>query len=222
MTTPAPTDHKGLNPAALNRPIESDTIRLIPATLEHARNMAQIINASQEARQTFDLFTLPPDTPDEPGCHAYLHRLISHPNTYPFSLIHKQTGELIGGTSYCDIRTTHRGLEIGWTWITPIHRNTTVNPEMKLALLTRAFENDIFHTGSAIRVQLKTHHRNIRSQRAIAALGAKLEGILRNHVIMPSGEQRHTVSYAITKSDWPTVKQRLQTRLANPRSTTLT
>jgi len=213
---------RGLNPGFLETSLEHDTIRLIPASSSHAAEMASVINASPLAQRTFNLFGTPPPTLDEQGCRTYLDMLINEPHTFPFTLIHKPTGDLIGGTTYCDVRPRHRALEIGWTWIAPPFRNTRINPEMKLTLLRLAFETDLFPTGPAVRVQLKTHHRNITSQRAIAALGARHEGILRNHVIMPDGEQRHTVIYSITTADWPIVKQRLLDRLSRAQPTRAT
>jgi ribosomal-protein-alanine N-acetyltransferase len=83
-----------------------------------------------------------------------------------------------------------------------------VNPENKYLLLRHAFE-----TLGAIRVQLKTDGRNLHSQRAIAKLGAKLEGTMRRHIIMPDGYFRDTVMYSIIDDEWPGVKAGLEERL---------
>ncbi|RXS98061.1 N-acetyltransferase [Silvibacterium dinghuense] len=122
-------------------------------------------------------------------------------------------GRLVGSTRFLDIDTRNRGLEIGSTWISAQYQRTGINVEAKLLQLTHAFE-----TMGAIRVALKTHHENQRSQTAIAALGATREGVFRNHMIQPDGSIRHTVWFSITREDWPEVKQRLEARLAGGRA----
>jgi RimJ/RimL family protein N-acetyltransferase len=107
-----------------------------------------------------------------------------------------------------DIRPEHRGLEIGWTWIGKAYQGTQVNPENKYLLLRHAFE-----TLGAIRVQLKTDARNIQSQRAMAKLGAKLEGTLRNQIILPDGYYRHSVMFSVIADEWPEVKAAIERRL---------
>lgn len=183
-------------------------IRIEPARLEHADLMPQA--ADQE---TFSLFTVQPTPWNTHGCRAYLTGLLENPATRPFSVFDERTGSLIGGTSYCDIRPAHRGVEIGWTWITPTRRGTRTNPAMKLLMLERAFDTDLFESGPAIRVALKTHHLNARSQAAISKLGAVYEGTLRRHVIMPDGSLRDTVMYSITADEWPAVRDGLRARL---------
>ncbi len=195
-----------LEPIALDGP----ELRIEPAHEAHAAAMLQAAGSPD----TFALFTRQPTPWTEAGCREFLRFLIAHPTTAPLSVFDARTGELVAGTSYCDIRAEHRGLEIGWTWITPRLRGTSVNPRMKRMLLAHVFETDLFPAGPAIRVMLKTHHLNLRSQAAIRKLGAKHEGTLRNHVIMPDGSVRHTVVYSITSDEWPDVKRRLDTRLA--------
>lgn len=126
----------------------------------------------------------------------------------PFAIIDLQQEKAVGSTRYLDIRPQHRGLEIGWTWLTPSVQHTAINTECKYLLLQYAFE-----VWGAIRVQLKTHHLNFKSQRAIERLGAIKEGTLRNHMIMPDGSYRHSVFYSITESEWPAVKTGLATKM---------
>jgi N-acetyltransferase len=121
----------------------------------------------------------------------------------------KADGRVVGATRFMDIDVRNRGLEIGGTWLAPAWQRTGVNVEAKYLQLQHAFE-DL----GAIRVALKTHHENLQSQTAIAGLGAKHEGVFRNHVIMPDGSYRHSVWYSITAEDWPEVKERLESRLA--------
>jgi RimJ/RimL family protein N-acetyltransferase len=126
--------------------------------------------------------------------------------TVPFATISLEHGRAMGATRYLTIMPQDRGLEIGWTWLGPEVQRTGVNTEAKYLLLRHAFE-----TLGAIRVQLKTHHNNLRSQRAIERLGAVREGTLRNHMIMPDGSYRHSVYFSVIDDEWPSVKTRLET-----------
>jgi N-acetyltransferase len=122
----------------------------------------------------------------------------------PFAIIDTRTGTAVGSTSFLDIRTTDRSLEIGWTWLTPTTWGTGVNQESKYLLLTHAFD-----TLTAIRVTLKTDARNHPSQRAITKLGATQEGILRNHRILSDGHWRDSIYYSILISEWPRIRSHL-------------
>ena len=125
-----------------------------------------------------------------------------------FAVIHLQSGKVVGSTRYLDIRPEHRALEIGGTWYGTAFQRTVVNTEAKYLLLCHAFE-----TLGCIRVQLKTDSRNERSQRAIERIGAKREGVLRNHMILPDGVYRDSVYYSIIENEWPGVKKQLETML---------
>jgi RimJ/RimL family protein N-acetyltransferase len=127
----------------------------------------------------------------------------------PFVVFHGPSGQIAGATRYMDIRLAHRGLEIGGTWYGARYRRTAVNTECKYLLLRHAFE-----VMTCIRVQFKTDLRNERSQRAIERIGAVREGALRNHMILPDGTIRHSVYYSILDVEWPAVKKRLETLLA--------
>ncbi|MFE6166274.1 GNAT family N-acetyltransferase [Viridibacillus arvi] len=123
----------------------------------------------------------------------------------PFVIIEKKTNQIIGSTRFLDIDCQHKRLEIGFTWLTPTKWRTPINTECKYLLLKFAFEQL-----SVNRVQIKTDHENKRSQAAIERLGAKKEGILRNHMIRPNGTIRNTVIYSIIDSEWSDVKLRLE------------
>lgn len=127
----------------------------------------------------------------------------------PFVVIHLDSGRVAGATRYMEIRSEHRGLEIGGTWYGAEFRRTVVNTECKYLLLHHAFEQL-----GCIRVQLKTDARNIRSQRAIERIGATREGTLRNHMILPDGTIRHSVYFSVLDSEWPAVKRKLEDMLA--------
>ena len=127
----------------------------------------------------------------------------------PFVAIHLESGRVAGATRYLNIFPNDRGLEIGGTWYGAEFQRTAVNTECKYLLLQHAFE-----TLKAIRVQIKTDSRNERSQRAIERIGAKLEGVLRNHMILPDGYIRNSVYYSIIDSEWADVKNTLEGMLA--------
>ena len=123
----------------------------------------------------------------------------------PFTAIHLGSGRVAGATRYLNIMPADRGLEIGGTWYGMDFQRTAINTECKYLLMLHAFESL-----GAIRVQLKTDSRNERSQKAIERIGAKKEGILRNHMILPDGYIRHSVFYSILDSEWPVVKANLE------------
>lgn len=126
----------------------------------------------------------------------------------PFVIIRKSTGEVVGTTRFYFIEHEYRTVEIGYTWLAASVQRSEVNTEAKLLLLTHAFEH-----WRCIRVALVTDVLNQQSQRAILRLGAKEEGILRNHMLMPGGRYRDSVLFSIIESEWPEVKARLATRL---------
>jgi len=124
----------------------------------------------------------------------------------PFVVIHLASGRVAGATRYLNIVPDFRGLEIGGTWYGLEFQRTAVNTECKYLLLQYAFE-----TLKCIRVQFKTDSRNVRSQRAIERIGAKREGVLRNHMILPDGRFRDSVYFSIIDTEWLNVKKRLET-----------
>jgi RimJ/RimL family protein N-acetyltransferase len=127
----------------------------------------------------------------------------------PFVAVHLESGRVAGATRYLDMRPAHRGLEIGGTWYGLEFQRTAVNTECKYLLLQYAFESL-----NCIRVQFKADQRNERSLRAIERIGAKREGILRNHMVLPDGRFRNSVYYSILDSEWPMVKVKLEDKLS--------
>ena len=126
----------------------------------------------------------------------------------PFALLERQTGRPIGSTRYGNIDRTNHRVEIGWTWVAREWQRTAINTEAKYLLLKHAFE-----TLGCIRVELKTDSLNERSRAAILRIGAREEGIFRNHRITASARIRHTVYFSIVDSEWPAVKARLGAKL---------
>ncbi len=183
--------------------LEGGVVRLEPLHQRHAPGLL--------AAASPDLFRFTPQGPPEwsvAGFESNIARFTAVPDLVPFAITLRDSGEVIGRTTYMEIRPAHRGLEIGNTWISRAHQGTRVNPDMKLIMMRHAFESL-----AAIRVQLKTGHTNLHSQRAIAKLGAVREGVLRNHMIEPGGTFRDTVVFSITAGEWPTVKEGLEARL---------
>ncbi|MCY0962631.1 GNAT family N-acetyltransferase [Streptomyces sp. H27-H5] len=126
----------------------------------------------------------------------------------PFAVIHRASGKAIGWTTFMDVDAANERLEIGWTWYGRAHWRSAVNTETKLLLMTHAFDE----LGMG-RVQLKTDHMNLRSQAAIARLGARREGVLRRHRRRPDGTWRDTVYFSLLAEEWPDAKARLGARL---------
>lgn len=129
--------------------------------------------------------------------------------TAPWAIIDPMSGKAVGMTTYLNLDAENRRLEIGSTWIGKQAQGTLINPAAKLLLLTRAFD-DL----GCIAVEFRTHWHNRQSRAAIAKLGAKQDGVLRNHTIFPNGTIRDTVVFSILDSEWPTVRYGLSERLA--------
>jgi RimJ/RimL family protein N-acetyltransferase len=128
----------------------------------------------------------------------------------PFAVIAKTSGRPVGMTSYLNIDRENRRLEVGSTWYRRTVQRTAINTECKRMLLGHAFD-DL----GCIAVEIRTHFFNAPSRRAIERLGAKLDGILRNHSRMPDGTLRDTCVYSILAGEWPTVRRHLDWRLGS-------
>ncbi len=128
--------------------------------------------------------------------------------TVRFATLDARSGAVIGSTSYCTLRPEHRGLEIGWTWLTPSAWGTGVNAEAKFLQLRHAFE-----ALACQRVEFETDECNERSRRALEALPATLEGVLRDYKRLDDGRRRSSALYSILDSDWPTVRENLARRI---------
>ena len=127
----------------------------------------------------------------------------------PFVIIRKSSGQVVGSTRFYRIERDHRRVEIGYTWLAASAQRTGVNTEAKLLLLTHAFERL-----RCVRVEFVTDVLNQQSRTAILRLGAKQEGVLRNHMVMPNGRLRDSVCFSIIEAEWPEVKAGLEAKLA--------
>lgn len=126
----------------------------------------------------------------------------------PFAVRTLADGRLVGSTSYLDAEPRHRRVEVGSTWYHPAVWGTAVNAECKLLLLAHAFE-DL----GVNRVAFVTDVLNVRSQAAIAKLGAVREGVLRAHMVTQGGRARDSVLFSIVAAEWPAVKAGLTKRI---------
>jgi RimJ/RimL family protein N-acetyltransferase len=139
--------------------------------------------------------------------HAYIATALDmqqKETAQPFVIRNNRTGAIVGSTRYLNVDAGNRRLEIGSTWHAASAQRSGINREAKLLLLTHAFE-----TLQCIAVEFRTHWFNHQSRNAIAALGAKQDGVLRNHQKLADGTYRDTVVFSIIESEWPAVRQHL-------------
>lgn len=126
----------------------------------------------------------------------------------PFATVEKSSERVVGSTRFGNIDISNRRVEIGWTWIGKDWQRTFVNTEAKFLMLRHAFE-----VWRCIRVEFKTDSLNEKSRNAIVRIGAKEEGILRQHIITASGRLRDSVYYSILDGEWQHVKADLEAKL---------
>lgn len=210
----SPTQNAWITPVALDCPGIVRTIRLEPLEARHAPDM--FAAADQE------LFKHSMQGPHEwsvRGFELEMEKVNSLPGVVAFAVVlasGDRAGAAIGRTTFMDIKPEHRGVEIGRTWISRPYHGTRVNPEAKYLMLRHAFE---FLSPTAIRVQITTSGTNLHSQAAIAKLGAKKEGVLRNARIMPPALTRTEpairdwVIFSILEDEWKAAKVSLENRL---------
>ena len=187
--------------------LEGKHVRLEPLTLAHAEDLAR---AAADGELWNSNVTIIP-RPD--GMKAYIEAALKGfalGFEVPFVIVRK-TGsatEVVGTTRIYEISSGDRKAAIGYTWLAGSAQRTPVNTEAKLLLLTHAFE-----TWKCVRVELITDVLNEQSRAAILRLGAKQEGVLRNHLVLPSGRVRDSVVFSIIDSEWIEVKTSLLKRL---------
>jgi RimJ/RimL family protein N-acetyltransferase len=182
--------------------LENAVVRLEP--LEE-RHRAPLLALGEDER-VWGIVQLPAG-----GLNAYLDLAYAWaaPNVHvPFVVVRRSDDRVIGMSRMFDIRPEHGGLEIGYTWYVPEAHGSLVNPAAKRLLLGYAFDLGFE------RVQLKTDVRNKQSQAAMAKLGATREGVLRHQLRLPDGRWRDTVFFSILSAEWPSVRERLDARLA--------
>lgn len=186
--------------------LEHTPVKLIPLEKD---NSNQLIDAASDGELWNTWYTSVPNTS---SIDQYIQNALDdykNGTSLPFSVLDTHKNKFIGTTRFYDIDIKNRRLLLGYTWYAKCYQRTSVNTKCKLLLLQYAFEEL-----KVIAVEFRTHWFNKKSQQAIERLGAKKDGVLRNHMIMPDGSYRDTVCYSITESEWPAVKQNLVYKLA--------
>jgi RimJ/RimL family protein N-acetyltransferase len=182
---------------------------LVPLGHEHCDDLAEAVQDGELWNLWYTVVPAPQDM------RADIERrlvLRAKGSAMPFAVLAGATGKAVGVTSYLNADAANRRLEIGGTWYRASLQRTAINTECKLLLLAHAFE-----AKNCIAVEFRTHFVNQQSRRGIERLGAKLDGILRNHAIMANGTLRDTCVYSIVAPEWPMVKAHLAWQLAKPR-----
>ncbi|HEX3142677.1 MAG TPA: GNAT family protein [Pyrinomonadaceae bacterium] len=198
--------------------LESEHVRLEPLTMAHE---AALADAAADGELWNTQVTI---IPRPEGMKNYIQFALdglAQGNQLPFVIARKaqpdKTGandsvnsanRIVGSTRFYEIFPQDRKCAIGYTWLARSAQRTSINTECKLLLLTHAFE-----TWNCVRVELITDVLNEQSRAAILRLGARQEGILRKHLILPSGRVRDSVFFSITDDEWPEVKARLAAKL---------
>ena len=181
--------------------LEGRHVVLEPLSRDHAEDLA--VAAGDLSRLWYTAIPTPEGVPAEIDRRL---GLLETGSMVPFAQV--AGGRAVGMTTYMNVDHANRRLEIGSTWLSPDVQRTPVNTEAKRLLLGHAFE-----ALGAIAVEFRTHHLNRQSRAAIERLGAKLDGILRSHQVMPNGTLRDTAVYSITAAEWPAVRAGLDHRL---------
>ena len=185
--------------------LEGYGVRLEPLALHHERDLA----AAAADGALWELWFTAVPTPAE--TKAYIELALSRQREgrmLPWAVRNVASGAVIGSTRFHDVVAEIDRVEIGYTWYAKSWQRTYVNASCKLLLLTHAFEQ----LGCKV-VALRTDKFNFASQRAIEALGAKRDGLLRHFSTRRDGSARDVVMYSILASEWPEIKVHLQRRL---------
>lgn len=196
--------------SAMDRPqpvvLENERVRLEPIGPQHVEGLRAVVADGEIWRI--------PYAPHVPAPEQVAERVAAQcasdeaGSTVSWAVLERDSGRVIGHTTFLNISLRDRRLELGTTYIAGSTHGTGLNAATKLALLTHAFEEL-----GCLGVEFRVHHLNITSRRAVERLGAQQDGILRAHRIMPDGTIRHTVVYSILADEWTGVKASLEHRL---------
>jgi N-acetyltransferase len=187
--------------------LEGRHVRLEPLSRRHKSQLALVALDPELWRFT------PTQIHSLDDLDAYIETALSWQEAgtaIPFATVDRSTGRAVGSTRFGNIDTQNRRAEIGWTWLGRDFQRKAFNTEAKLLMLTHAFERMDW-----IRVELRTDALNTKSRNAIARLGAREEGILRHHMILPNGRLIDWVYYSILRDEWPSVRAGLEQKLAS-------
>jgi len=189
--------------------LRGEVASLVPLAHEHRADLAEAVSDGELWKLWYTTI------PTAERMDAEIERrlgLQAKGTMLPFAVIENASGRAVGMTTYMNVEAAHRRVEIGATWYRKRVQRSALNTECKLMLLGHAFESL-----DCIAVEFRTHFFNRQSRRGIERLGAKLDGILRSHQIMPNSTLRDTCVYSITAAEWPAVKAHLAWQLARPR-----
>jgi len=185
--------------------LKNEIVTLLPLELKHKEDL---LEASNEGNLKSLWYTT---IPNENTIDAYIQKALNDKEnnlSYAFVVVNNKTKKVVGTTRFLNIDSTHKRLEIGNTWYSTSAQKTGINTNCKLLLLTYAFE-----VLNVIAVEFRTHWHNQKSRTAIAKLGAKQDGILRNHTMHEDSEYRDTVVFSIINHEWKVVKKSLNYKL---------
>jgi N-acetyltransferase len=186
--------------------LEGRHVRLEPLSREHKADLVEVALDPDLWRWT------PTQIHSADDLEAYIETALSLEDAgtaLPFATVDRSTGRAIGSTRFGNVDRENRRVEIGWSWLGRAFQRKAFNTEAKLLMLAHAFE----HMG-CIRVELRADALNAKSRTAIARLGAKEEGTLRHHLILPNGRLVDWVYYSILRDEWPSVRAGLEQKLA--------
>jgi N-acetyltransferase len=215
MPDPAATAARTLAAAMWNlqTTLEGQIVRLEPLAAEHHDRL----RAAAAPAEIWDYWSFNPGASDAAFDEWFNGAVAAATGggDVHFATILQATGEPVGSTSFCTIREHDRGVEIGWTWLTPSVWGTGANTEAKFLQLQYAFE-----TLGCIRVDWDTYEHNARSRAALTKLGATFEGVWRNYSIRrEDGNKVSSAFYSVIDDEWPTVRANLIDRVARARGT---
>lgn len=179
-------------------------VSLEPLSLTHHDDLVTAVKDGELWKLWYTLVPSPIQMKDAIQAHLEKQK---QGTMLPFAVIDNYNKKTVGITTYLNLDKDNKRVEIGYTWYQQSSQGSTINTECKLLLLSHAFE-----VMRCIAVEFRTHFFNQKSRKAIERLGAKFDGILRNHMIMPNGTLRDTCIYSIIASEWPTVKANLEHR----------
>ncbi|MBF4588527.1 MULTISPECIES: GNAT family N-acetyltransferase [unclassified Curtobacterium] len=185
--------------------LTGDRVTLEPLGPEHADDLRAAVGDGDLWRTWYTAIPSPAQVDDE------IERRLAEQTAgrmVPFAVRDRPTGRVVGSTTFMAIDTANRRVEIGHTFLARSAQRSGINTESKLLMLSQAFD-----VWQCIAVEFRTHWHNQQSRAAIARLGAKQDGVLRNHQIGRDGTLRDTVVFSITASEWPTVRLSLAERL---------
>ena len=181
--------------------LEGEFVSLVPLNKRHSQQLVEAANDGELWKLWYT------SVPSQDNIEQYIDTALEQREnnlSLPFVVIRKSDKKVVGCTRFCHAEPQNKRVEIGYTWYAKSAQRSPINSETKLLLLTHAFE-----TLNACVVVFQTHWHNIQSRNAIARLGAKQEGVIRNHRII-DGISRDTVIFSILENEWPAVKCSLE------------